>query len=111
MAIKGTIGLEIEMDNDNLPEKIYWDASNSPFEDKQSAKAFLLSIWDGEAKNTMKMDLWTKDMTIEEMNHFFFQSLFTLAETFQKATNDTETATKLKEFAKAFAQKQQLIKE
>ena len=59
------IKVNIELDINNLPVGIKWSAEdgniiNSP------AKAFILSMWDHVQKNTMKIDLWTKDMSVEE---------------------------------------------
>ena len=45
-----------------------WEAEGSDM-NKSMTSAFLLSLWDPNEKNTMKIDLWTKDMSIEEMKH------------------------------------------
>jgi gliding motility-associated protein GldC len=35
------------------------------------AKAIMLSIWDSKVKESMRIDLWTKDMPVDEMKIFF----------------------------------------
>jgi len=52
--MKKNIVLEVSLDKDNLPDHIEWSASDSPAKNKQAAKAFMLSLWDGEQKNTFR---------------------------------------------------------
>ena len=70
------IVFDIELDKEQMPEKITWQASqagNQP----QDCKAMMVSLWDGNAKQTLKIDLWTKEMPVEEMNLYFYQTLHT----------------------------------
>jgi len=108
--MKKNIVLEVSLDKDNLPENIEWSASDSPAENKQVCKAFMLSLWDGEQKNTFRMDLWTNKMQVDEMNFFFYQSLMTMADTFQRATNNPEGAKKIKNFANELAADLKILK-
>ena len=64
------IKIDVELNENNLPTNINWSAEDGAIKD-ENASAFLLSIWDPKEKNTMKIDLWTKDMSIEEMKQFF----------------------------------------
>ena len=34
-----------------------------------------MSIWDEKTKETLRIDLWTKDIRVDEMKHFFHQTL------------------------------------
>ena len=52
------------------------------------AKAFLLSVWDHETKNALRIDLWTKDMPVDDMKMFFYQTLLAMSDTFMRATQD-----------------------
>ena len=79
------IKIKVDLNANNLPIQMNWSASDGGIEN-QNASAFLLSIWNPEEKNTMKIDLWTREMTIEEMKQFFHQSLLTMADSFEKAT-------------------------
>jgi len=108
--MKKNIVLEVSLDEEQLPELIEWSASDSPAESKQACKAFMLSLWDGKQKNTFRMDLWTNEMQIDEMNFFFYQSLMTMADTFKRATNNTESAQKIKNFANELARDLKILK-
>lgn len=103
MENKNSIKLEITRDKDNMPEQIEWAATDSPVNKPQECKAFMLSLWDGEKKNTFRIDLWTKEMQVDEMNFFFYQSLMTMADTFQRSTNNEAVAQKFKQFANEIA--------
>jgi gliding motility-associated protein GldC len=103
------INLKVGLDVNNVPEKISWSASDSD-EGTKDVKAFLLSVWDEKEMNTLRMDLWTKDMSVEEMNKFFFQTYITMADTFQRATNEDGMGEAMKDFAEFFGEKLGVIK-
>ena len=70
------IEINVTLDNQKMPEHIDWQASNGGHgETPQHAKAVLLSLWDGQEKSALRIDLWTKRMMVDEMNNFFFQTL------------------------------------
>lgn len=75
VAKTSSISLQIDLDANHLPMKMNWSATDGGINDSEAA-AFLLSIWDVKEKNTMKIDLWTKDMTIDEMKQFFSSNTF-----------------------------------
>ena len=106
---KSNIVLHIELDNNNVPEQINWSASDGGVEN-EDAKAFLLSVWDSTNKETLKIDLWTKDMPIEEMKTFFHQTLVALSETYYKATQDEKMSQTMKDFCEYFAEKLEITK-
>lgn len=101
---KSTINIDVTLDTDKMPELIEWNAPDGGVEGMQKAKAILLGIWDGDEKSALRIDLWTKKMMVDEMNDFFYQTFFGMADTFARATNNTELATSIKEFAKKFHQ-------
>lgn len=102
------IKLGITLDENKVPEEIQWKASGGE-DSLNDAKAFLLSIWDKNEGNTMKIDLWTKDMSIDEMKKFFFQTFVTMADTLQKSTNEDGMADALRDFADFFGEKMGVI--
>ena len=59
----------------------------------------ILSLWDGLQQNALRIDLWTKEMNVEEMNLFLFQTIATLADTFERSTDNSEVAEEIREFA------------
>lgn len=105
-----TIQLEVGLDEAGVPEQIHWQAEDNPAGEKaQEAKAMLLSVFDKDQKETFKIDLWTKEMQIVEMDRFMFQTLRALADTYYKATKNAELATQMQQFVQFFGQKTEII--
>ena len=59
----------------------------------------------------MRMDLWTKDMPVDEMKQFFHQTLVSMADSFEKATNDEKMSATMRDFCAYFAEKLEIVKE
>ena len=107
--MQNQIVFNIELDNTQTPESISWQASqagNTP----QDCKAILLSVWDGEAKQTLKIDLWVKEMSVEEMNLFFYQTMHTMADTLKRSTGNEEATLNMKQFANIFGENTGVVK-
>lgn len=102
---KSTIAIELDLDHNKIPEKIRWKASASTAEQAQDAKAVLLSLWDGKDKSALRIDLWTKDMMVDEMADFFYQTIHGMADTLNRSTHQQELANEMKSFAKNFYEK------
>ena len=99
----------VELDENRIPEKLAWSAQDGGVE-LEAAKAIMLSIWDSKAQETMRIDLWTKDMPVDEMKLFFHQTLVAMSDTFRRATNDEKMADTMKDFCDYFAEKLDLVK-
>ncbi len=108
-TLTSEIKFEIELDANRVPEKLFWTAADGGVA-KEEAKAFMLSIWDSKAKETMRIDLWTKDMPVDEMKIFFHQTLVAMSNTFKRATDDEKMADTMKDFCDYFAEKLELTK-
>lgn len=104
---KATINFTISLDENNLPEAIEWNASDS--RDGGKCKAIFLSMWDENEKNTMRIDLWTKDMPVDDMKRFFHQNLVTMSDTLQRATNEEKMSMDMRDFSAYFAEKMGLV--
>ncbi len=102
---KHAITINVHLDNQNLPEHIDWNATGSNESEPQQAKAFIASFWDPKDRTALRMDLWTKKMMVDEMNDFFFQTMMTMADTYERATKNADLAKEFKEFARAFKTK------
>lgn len=98
---KSTISVDVFLDENKIPEKIEWRAQDNI----ERAKAFLLAFWDGEDKTAMRIDLWTKDMMVDEMADFYYQVLLTMADTYERATHHADLVKDMKEFAGTFYKK------
>ncbi|HUH29658.1 gliding motility protein GldC [Gelidibacter sp.] len=108
-TIKSTIELHVELDENRVPEKLSWTAPDGGI-DNEEAKAMMLSVWDSEAKETLRIDLWTKDMPVDEMKLFFHQTLVEMSNTFHRATEDEKMSATMKDFCDYFAEKLELNK-
>ena len=102
---KHSININVLLDNEKMPEHIDWSASGNNSDAATPAKGVLLSLWDGSEKTALRIDLWTKDMMIDEMTDFFYQTMMTMADTFGRATNHDEIAGDMKNFAQDFYRK------
>lgn len=104
------INIEIGLNKEQLPVDIQWSSTDIPEGPaKQAAKAFLLSIFDKETKDTLRIDLWTKDMQVIEMDRFMFQTLRALADTYFKATQNNELAADMQRFVQYFGEQTEII--
>ena len=103
MSKQNNINIAVEVDANKVPEKITWNSTD--LDESRSAKAMLLSLWDSKEMNTMNIDLWTKDMSVEEMRSFVVQTLMTLADTYERATSDKDHATAVRGFTQEFAKR------
>lgn len=104
------IQIKVGLNENNLPIGMKWSAADGQM-DNAPASAFMLSLWDPKEKNTMKIDLWTKEMSIEEMKQFFHQTLLTMADTFEKATGETLICEDLRDYCYHFADKMEILPE
>src|ERR1700750_2020613 len=99
---ESSINIDVKLDANRVPEEITWSASDTTADDLRKARAMMLAFWDGADKTALRIDLWTKDMMVDEMGDFFYQTFMTMAETFQRATKDTELVNDIKTFARDF---------
>ena len=104
---KFEIKFDIELDENKVPEEMHWTAEDGGVS-KQKTKAIMLSIWDAKAKESLRIDLWTKDMPVDEMKIFFHQTLVAMTDTFQRATSDEKMADTMRDFCEYFAEKMEV---
>lgn len=99
---QSTITIDVALDEKNIPDQILWKATDSTAAAAQKAKAMMLSFWDGADKSALRMDLWTKEMMVDEMADFYYQTIMTMADSFDRATHQPELVNMMKQFAKDF---------
>jgi gliding motility-associated protein GldC len=104
------INIKVGVNENNVPIGIHWTAEDGNVT-KSPAKAMMLAIWDEGSKNTMKIDLWTKEMSVEEMKQFFHQTLVTMADSFERATGETNISEDLRDYCLHFATKMNILPE
>ena len=102
------INIEVELDENNVPENIIWSATDLEGYDEATCRAMLLSLWDHERKDTLRLDLWTKKMTVDEMKIFFHQTLVTMADTLEKSINDPRISGDMRDFCDYFAERMEI---
>lgn len=105
MGKQSEIKFNITLDENHVPEKIEWNADDSGEEGLKECKSMMISLWDAKENNTLRIDLWTKDMMVDEMKFFFHQSLITMSDTYERATGDKEAADEMREFGKRMAER------
>lgn len=106
---KKEISITVELDENDVPTSIDWNATDKEGEGIANCRAMLLSMWDPEKQDTLRLDLWTKEMTIDEMKVFFHQTLITMADTFENATEEKEITEDMRDFTSYFAEKMEIM--
>lgn len=104
------IKFNVSLDENNIPEKLTWSASDGATK-PTNAEACIISIWDPEEQNALRIDLWTKEMKMDEMKHLIHQTMATLGDTYLRATNDEKLAGEIKQFSEYFAKEAKLYEE
>src|SRR5690606_36652999 len=87
--------LQIELDDKNVPETIQWSSTDGESAEELPAKAMFLALWDAQYKNSLRIDLWTKDMSYDEMKRFFYETLQTLGDSFCRSSGGDPLVEKL----------------
>lgn len=104
MAIKhvSTISISVGMDDNRVPEEIHWNATDGGIVNEPS-DAMMLSVWDANEQETLRIDLWTKTMPMNEMKRFYQQTFVSMADSYQRATSDENMAEQMRAFAEYMA--------
>lgn len=103
------INFYIDLDENKVPEKLSWSAKDGGV-NSEEAKAIMLSVWNSDNKESLRIDLWTKDMPVDEMKLFFHQTLVAMSDTYMRATGDEKMSETMKDFCDYFAEKLDLNK-
>ena len=105
---KAEIKLTIDLDDNNVPENITWESTDAQNKEALPVKSIMLSLWDHNYKNTLRIDLWTKDMPVDEMKRFFYETLQTMGDSFLRATGETNIVEDLRDYCAHFADKMEI---
>ncbi len=98
------IVLKVELNQESIPEQITWVSQDGGAPEAE-CKAFMLSIFDRDSRETLKIDLWTQDMQIQEMDRFFYHTLRSMASSYRRATSNTELSGEMDQFAEHFGKR------
>ncbi len=98
------IRINVTLDDKQVPEKIFWNADDLK-DTEIPVRALLLALWDHNNKDTLRLDLWTKDMSRDEMKIFFYETLKTMADSLERSIDDERIAGDMRDFCAYFAEK------
>jgi gliding motility-associated protein GldC len=99
------IHFTVELDNQNVPDKINWMATDNPNEGINDTRAIAIAVWDHYHRGTLKIDLWTKDMEVFEMKRFYIEIMSGIADTLLTATNDRVMADSIEGLCETLSKK------
>lgn len=99
---KSEIKFQIELDDQNIPEKMLWDADEKGTPGYSETKSISVSLWDHINQNTMRIDLWSKDMPVDDMKKFYIDCLGGLAQSVLSATGDEYMSTEMNNLCDRF---------
>lgn len=104
------IKFTLQLDENFIPEQIEWTANETGGESREKVKAMMVSVWDEKEKTAKKVDLWTKDMYVEEMKLFYFQTIMTMADGLERSTGERDMAIKMRKFGEQFGKELGILK-
>jgi len=105
---KEKFSIDVLMDENLIPEDLQWNSSQGKGQ-SEKASAALIYLWNAQKNETFSLDLWTKKMSIEEMNKMMFQMIMTIANTYERATSEDQIALAMRDFAEFFGEKTGVI--
>lgn len=103
------INIELELDENNVPARMWWQSTDDVNPNKPEVKAMFLSMFDEETKDTLKLDLWTTAFQINEMDRFVYHTIRSLADSYFKATKNQDLANDMQRFAQYFGEKTEVL--
>lgn len=105
---KSEIKIQVALDENNIPEKMAWEATDGG--NTGDISASFVSVWDANAKSALRVDLWTKEFTVDEMKMFMYQNIMSMADSFQKATGMTEESEDMRDFGRYMGERFGILK-
>jgi len=101
--IKKDLNFEVDLDENHLPISIEMNASDVAVNQKD-IKALMISAWAAKNQETLRIDLWTKDMPLNDMFIMYHQTMMAMATTLEKATGQEKLAGALRDYCDFFAE-------
>ena len=103
------ITLRVGLNAEQVPVRIEWGASDHNNGAMEECKALAVALFDKDKRDTLRIDLWTREMQVQEMDRFMYQTLRSLSQTYLKATQNKELAEEMAKFAHYFGQKTEIV--
>lgn len=82
------IKIKVGLNEQNIPIDLKWKASDSEHERLNDCKSVNISIWDPVEKNSLGINLWTVDLTTDEMHSHYFRTLLNFTDSYVRATQN-----------------------
>lgn len=110
MAIKkkSEIKITVGLDENKIPESIVWNASDGGVSNEDT-KALMMGVWDDKTSECLRIDLWTKDMLMDDMKRMFHQTFISMADGYERSTENKALADDIRDFACYFGEKSGII--
>lgn len=102
MKKKSRIHFEVELDDQNIPDKIYWDATDKEDDGINRTNSIIIAVWDHIQNNTLRIDLWTKEMSMDDQKRFYIDCIGGLAQSILTATGDEYMASEMNAMCNKF---------
>ncbi|MBL7783410.1 MAG: gliding motility protein GldC [Saprospiraceae bacterium] len=103
------ITIRVGLNSEQVPIKIEWGASDRNNGVLEECKALAVALFDKDHRDTLRIDLWTKEMQVLEMDRFMYQILRSLSQTYLRATQNKELAEEMAKFAHYFGEKTEIV--
>ena len=107
MSNSKELNFKIQLDGHHLPEKIEWSAESDAV--SKACKSVMIALWDETERSTLRIDLWTKDMSVDEMRVFYHQNVLSLADAYARATGDHATTSEVKQYLETLGKKMGIL--
>ena len=106
--MKQTLKFEVELDENNLPNSI------KMLEDQENnsaiyLKALMIAAWDAKRKETLRVDIWTKDMPVNDMFILYHQNMMGMATSLEKSTGQDKLAQALRDYCDFFVKQTKIL--
>ena len=106
---KEKFSIDVLMDENLIPEDLQWNSPQGKGQSEKASQSALIYLWNAQKNETFSLDLWTKKMSIEEMNKMMFQTIMTLANSYEKATSEDQLANAMRDFGEFFGEKTEIL--
>ena len=106
--MKKILKFEVELDENNLPKNIQM-VGHQLDKDEVNLKALMIAAWDAQKKETLRVDIWTKDMPVHDMFILYHQNMMGMATSLDKSTGEGKLAEALRDYCAFFAEKTKII--
>ncbi len=104
MSRNAEIRVTVELDDADVPTRMQWQATEAREAGPVPCQSMMLALWDSNHRSTVAIDLWTQEMTVDEMDLHFYQVIHKLADTYLRATKNSEMARKIRAFGNEFGE-------